>query len=79
MTADIDALRQAIGPRTKQKEAPTPTAPWAEHLTEEEAARLKVLDSRLANSERVRKDTQAERSRIMNRCIRRGRRKQGKN
>lgn len=54
-------------------------APWLRHADEDELARLVKLQARITRRQLIHKETIAERTKIMNRCIRRMRRSQGKN
>ncbi|AHD10024.1 hypothetical protein [Phaeobacter gallaeciensis] len=54
-------------------------APWMEHANEAELARLAKLAPRIMRRQKILSDTIAERTKIMNRCIRRMRRARGQN
>ncbi len=54
-------------------------APWTGHADEAELHRLARLQGRIARREEALRELKAERALIMNRCIRRMRRKDGKN
>lgn len=53
-------------------------APWTGHATDQELARLSKLQVRLDRRAAAIREMTAERRRIMNRCIRRMRRAEGK-
>lgn len=53
-------------------------APWTAYAKDEELKRLGTLQRRISVRERALKDLRAERTRIMMRCVRRMRRKEGK-
>lgn len=80
LTLDDLAMRlfEVIGPRTDLEIEPFECgAPWTAHATEEELKRLGTLQARITRREQALKELKAERKRIMNRNIRRMRRKQG--
>ncbi|AUR11190.1 hypothetical protein PhaeoP48_01193 [Phaeobacter inhibens] len=54
-------------------------APWMEHADEAELARLAKLAPRIMRRQKILSETIAERTKIMNRCIRRMRRARGQN
>lgn len=79
---DMDAqkLFELIGPRQDEPVEPFERgAPWTAHADDDELKRLGVLQGRITRRERALRELKAERTRIMNRCIRRMRRKDGKN
>lgn len=53
-------------------------APWNDHAKDEERQRLAVIEDRLERKNATIEELLAERRRIMSRCIRRMRRKEGK-
>lgn len=53
-------------------------APWTAHASDDELKRLGTLQRRIKTRERALKELRAERTRIMMRCVRRMRRKEGK-
>jgi hypothetical protein len=64
----------------EQKEAPFGLgAPWTHHANPEELERLAKLHSRIQRKQRALSALTGERKTIMDRCIRRQRRTQGKN
>ena len=68
-----------IGPREPEARQPFQCgAPWTGHATEEELRRLARLQVRIEIRQRAVAEMIAERRRIMNRCIRRMRRSDGK-
>lgn len=54
-------------------------APWTAHASDAELRELALNEFRIALKERALADMKAKRRKIMNRCIRRMRRKSGKN
>ena len=76
---DVRQLFKLIGPRKDAlPEIFEGGAPWTGHASDEELKRLGTVQGRIARRERALKELKAERTRIMNRCIRRMRRKDGR-
>lgn len=76
---EAERLFAIIGPRTDTLVEPFQLgAPWTGHATDEELKRLGVLQRRIEMRKRIIKEATTERQKIMNRCIRRMRREQGK-
>ena len=79
---DDEAARlfELIGPRTPTEVEPFQCgAPWTGHASQAELARLCTLQVRIELRQRAIAELIAERRLIMNRCIRRMRRNEGKN
>jgi ribosomal protein L10 len=78
----ISAVAAAVQDLMEQepKEAPFELgAPWTHHANPEELERLAKLHSRIQRKQRALSALIGERKTIMDRCIRRQRRTQGKN
>lgn len=76
----IDELFKLIGPRIDVPIEPFQSgAPWTEHASDDELRRLARLQARIERKEAALRDLINERQLIMNRNIRRMRRKDGKN
>jgi hypothetical protein len=70
---------EILGPRTETAFMPFQCgAPWTGHATDDELLPLAKLQRRIELRERALAGMRAERALIMNRCIRRMRRKNGK-
>jgi hypothetical protein len=54
------------------------TPPWMGYTNDEEKQRLSVINDRLGRKTETVRELEAERHKIMNRCIRRMRRSEGK-
>lgn len=79
---DMEAQRlfEIIGPRAETALQPFQCgAPWTGHANDKELRRLAKLQKRIDLRERALRELMAERRKIMNRCIRRMRRGEGKN
>ena len=74
-----ELLFELIGPAIEEPvEAFACGAPWTAHASDEELRRLGTVHARITRRLRGLKDLRAERALIMNRCIRRMRRAEGK-
>lgn len=76
----VQEMAALVGPRRKQK--PTAfksTAPWVRFATKIELRILSRIQGRIERMELRLKETRAQRTRIMNRCIKEMRRSEGKN
>lgn len=79
---DIRAVATAVQRLIDQQPKDPPFAigaPWTGHANPEELSRLATLHTRITRKQKTLSDLKAERTTIMNRCIRRMRRTAGKN
>ncbi len=79
---DLRAVATAVQKLIDQQPEDQPFAlgaPWTGHANPEELTRLAKLHHRITRKQKSLSELKAERTRIMNRCIRRMRRNDGKN